>query len=749
MSDIIPNVVVSAPSQLFTLARKFQAASNGKIYIGQIDKDPTIPENQIQVYLENEDGSTIPVAQPLIINQAGFPVYNGQIAKFVTVEGHSMAVYDSYGALQFSYPNVLKYDPDQFDKRFREELKSNSGAGMIGTESGKTVQESLIDLNNKNNLSLSNVKIVKELPVRPEKEYKQLLELYSYRDVYPQGMYMHEDEIYINNSGYGDNAKNGWDWIYVYDRNTWQLKSVFSVGNHNAEGLVVYRNNGVRYLFILESWSLNGQGKTGVYQLPDNLSSINMQRLTPFKIHDTHQFYQIGGHDNKIVIEVNYGNSAANVAQRRSKFVYYDAKDLISSDSPQPLGAFSLEPNLVKVGNPQGICITDTGLLTQHAGYYYPPSYPVNQNTMYTMNKLTFDGSVIDSFACRPDEFIDILRPHLKVNPTRLEGQGVIYFDDKIYSINVLGDPASVNEYQGGLVILEHNLSSNEDGVLNLADASYPLGILDYGNDTNHQIQTVASDRSQNKPIYTLKDILDMMRRDSVNIYEFYNTGLPLVKDISGNELPWGVLVTVHNLDSKAFFIRLSGNRKDYSLSVSMSTDGVYTQTYSTVIGMSDTLLKPEFYGAPRKIQGVDGSVREDIYTNSSGRVQAFRFHAGATSASSPAVGTIMVDGAANKTEYLTTSDITWKIEHGIDKYLPDLISEAVADGAAQYAAFKTSPDIIYPMCMAQILNKYFPEAVHVGDSSQENPWMVDASKLVPALMIAIAQLNDEMKKKG
>ncbi|BBU96489.1 hypothetical protein BML2496_23720 [Providencia rettgeri] len=103
--------------------------SNGKIYIGRIDTDPTIPENQIQVYLENEDGSTIPVAQPLIINQAGFPVYNGQIAKFVTVEGHSMAVYDSYGAQQFYYPNVLKYDPDQFEKR----VSSVTGAELVGS----------------------------------------------------------------------------------------------------------------------------------------------------------------------------------------------------------------------------------------------------------------------------------------------------------------------------------------------------------------------------------------------------------------------------------------------------------------------------------------------------------------------------------------------------------------------------------------------------------------------------------------
>ncbi|HHV7361122.1 TPA: phage head-binding domain-containing protein [Morganella morganii] len=134
--QIIPNVVVSMPSQLFTLARKFQAASNGKIFIGKIDTDPTIPENQIQVYLQNEDGTTVPVSQPLIINQAGYPVYNGQIAKFVTVQGHSMAVYDSYGSQQFYYPNVLKYDPDQLKDKIGIIVKVfNNTHEMISSES--------------------------------------------------------------------------------------------------------------------------------------------------------------------------------------------------------------------------------------------------------------------------------------------------------------------------------------------------------------------------------------------------------------------------------------------------------------------------------------------------------------------------------------------------------------------------------------------------------------------------------------
>ncbi|WP_250146410.1 phage tailspike protein, partial [Escherichia coli] len=128
MTDITANVVVSMPSQLFTMARSFKAVANGKIYIGKIDTDPVNPENQIQVYVENEDGSHIPVSQPIIINAAGYPVYNGQIAKFVTVQGHSMAVYDAYGSQQFYFPNVLKYDPDQFSYL----LKSDDGYKYIG-----------------------------------------------------------------------------------------------------------------------------------------------------------------------------------------------------------------------------------------------------------------------------------------------------------------------------------------------------------------------------------------------------------------------------------------------------------------------------------------------------------------------------------------------------------------------------------------------------------------------------------------
>ncbi|MEY6762886.1 phage head-binding domain-containing protein [Kluyvera ascorbata] len=125
MSDITANVVVSNPRPIFTESRTFRSVANGRIYIGQIDTDPVNPANQIPVYIENEDGSHVQIAQPLIINAAGKIVYQGQLVKIVTVTGHSMAIYDAYGSQVDYIANVLKYDPDQL----RQEL-SNGGDGM-------------------------------------------------------------------------------------------------------------------------------------------------------------------------------------------------------------------------------------------------------------------------------------------------------------------------------------------------------------------------------------------------------------------------------------------------------------------------------------------------------------------------------------------------------------------------------------------------------------------------------------------
>ncbi|EBB6571558.1 hypothetical protein CLA29_11895, partial [Salmonella enterica] len=55
-------------------------------------------------------------------------VYNGQLVKIVTVQGHSMAIYDAYGFQVDYIANVLKYDPDQL----RQELAEPDGSKKVG-----------------------------------------------------------------------------------------------------------------------------------------------------------------------------------------------------------------------------------------------------------------------------------------------------------------------------------------------------------------------------------------------------------------------------------------------------------------------------------------------------------------------------------------------------------------------------------------------------------------------------------------
>lgn len=113
MAEQSSNIVIGMPSQLFTRPDRFASVANGMIYIGIPDTDPTVSGNQQQVYIENEDGSLTAVPQPIRTNLGGYPVYNGQIVKFVTQKNYSMSVLSSLGVQLFYFPDLLKYDPDQ------------------------------------------------------------------------------------------------------------------------------------------------------------------------------------------------------------------------------------------------------------------------------------------------------------------------------------------------------------------------------------------------------------------------------------------------------------------------------------------------------------------------------------------------------------------------------------------------------------------------------------------------------------
>ncbi|MGL5280658.1 MAG: phage tailspike protein [Plesiomonas shigelloides] len=126
------SILVTSPYQPFTLPNKFGAVFNGYVYRGEIDKDPLIPANQIQIYVVNEDGSRTAVPQPIRINSGGYAVYNGKPAKFVTDTAGSLLVQDSLGGQVWYEPNMAKVDPESSISYIFEQLANGSGSSSIG-----------------------------------------------------------------------------------------------------------------------------------------------------------------------------------------------------------------------------------------------------------------------------------------------------------------------------------------------------------------------------------------------------------------------------------------------------------------------------------------------------------------------------------------------------------------------------------------------------------------------------------------
>lgn len=103
------------PVDSFCMSRFLKNAEGGEVYVcakGTPANEMTKEANFLTVYRE-EQGENVPVQQPILLNQVGLPVIDGEVVSILCPQEYALAVYDAYGAQQFYFPNVLKYDPDQ------------------------------------------------------------------------------------------------------------------------------------------------------------------------------------------------------------------------------------------------------------------------------------------------------------------------------------------------------------------------------------------------------------------------------------------------------------------------------------------------------------------------------------------------------------------------------------------------------------------------------------------------------------
>lgn len=110
--DLFP---LEMPVDSFCMNRFLKNAEGGQIYVckkGTPANAMNKKENFLKVYRE-EQGENILVAQPILLNQVGLPVINGNVVNILCPQEYALAIYDAYGEQQFYFPNILKYDPDQ------------------------------------------------------------------------------------------------------------------------------------------------------------------------------------------------------------------------------------------------------------------------------------------------------------------------------------------------------------------------------------------------------------------------------------------------------------------------------------------------------------------------------------------------------------------------------------------------------------------------------------------------------------
>ena len=78
----------------------------GSIYIGDPDTDPEILANQITVNALQEDGTTVPISQPILTSAGGQPLYNGSPVTLLVSETYSLKVLDSFGVQKNYVPST-------------------------------------------------------------------------------------------------------------------------------------------------------------------------------------------------------------------------------------------------------------------------------------------------------------------------------------------------------------------------------------------------------------------------------------------------------------------------------------------------------------------------------------------------------------------------------------------------------------------------------------------------------------------
>lgn len=106
LSDPQSAVRISNPYLHVVYPDTGRPVAGGYMYFGSPSTDPTDPEFQKRVYLIQEDGTAVPIAQPVELSAGGVPLYNGSPAVLAVDGDYSWTVLDASLATVYTNPKT-------------------------------------------------------------------------------------------------------------------------------------------------------------------------------------------------------------------------------------------------------------------------------------------------------------------------------------------------------------------------------------------------------------------------------------------------------------------------------------------------------------------------------------------------------------------------------------------------------------------------------------------------------------------
>lgn len=98
--------------------------AGGQLYFGIPGRDPLLPENQKIVYALQEDGSSTPLEQPVILSPGGTPIYDDSYVSLAISGSFSFKALSSAGSQVYDVPKIDAINNQGFSGVIAEEART-------------------------------------------------------------------------------------------------------------------------------------------------------------------------------------------------------------------------------------------------------------------------------------------------------------------------------------------------------------------------------------------------------------------------------------------------------------------------------------------------------------------------------------------------------------------------------------------------------------------------------------------------